>query len=72
MTTNLPGELVSVGWQSTADFLPDSPRCVLATDIEATYIAVYANGVWYDAHSDEGIDFHITHWMELPELPEAY
>jgi hypothetical protein len=33
-------------------------------------VAVYWNDVWTEAHSDTEIDSVITHWMELPEVPE--
>lgn len=57
-------------WTPAADFLPDNPRAVLATDMEAHYIAVYHDGTWWNAHTDEEIDSVITHWQELPEIPE--
>jgi hypothetical protein len=25
---------------------------------------------WYEAFTGEETDSHITHWMELPEVPE--
>jgi hypothetical protein len=50
--------------------LPGNARCVLATDLEAHFVAVYWNDVWTEAHSDTEIDSVVTHWMELPEVPE--
>lgn len=48
---------------------PASPRCVLATDMEAHYVAVFEDDKWVNAHTSEEIDSVITHWMELPEVP---
>jgi hypothetical protein len=41
----------------------------LATDIEAHFVAIYEDGAWVEAGTSEPIDSHITHWMELPEVP---
>ena len=49
--------------------LPGNMRCVLATDIEAHFVAIYEDGAWVEAGTSEPIDSHITHWMELPEVP---
>lgn len=64
-------------WIPADKSLPGNPRCVLATDGECYYLACYSEkGTmdflpgWNDARSDEGIDYVITHWMELPEVPE--
>lgn len=56
-------------WIPADKELPGNARCVLATDIEAHFIAVYWNDVWTNAHTSEEIDSVITHWMELPEVP---
>jgi hypothetical protein len=63
-------DLVSIGWTRAADFLPDTPRCVLATDTESHFVAIWHEGVWSNAATDEEIDSVVTHWQELPELPE--
>jgi hypothetical protein len=67
-------------WIPADKELPGNPRCVLATDGECHLIAVYtppdmfvdrldiAPG-WSNAHTEEEIDSVITHWMELPEVP---
>ena len=65
-------------WIPADKELPGNPRCVLATDGECHFIAVYqafedsefvgAAG-WSNAHTGEEIDSVITHWMELPEVP---
>jgi hypothetical protein len=62
-------EALILDWQSGA--YPDSIRVVLATDGESVYVATFdtLNG-WEDAHTVEPIDYHITHWCELPELPD--
>lgn len=77
--------LVAIGWTRAADFLPDTPRCVMATDGECHFVAVFETmtrpgrgkeignspqGTWFEAHTAEEIDSVITHWQELPELPE--
>lgn len=64
-------DMVALGWQEAASWLPETPRCVLATDLECHFIAVFQDGKWFEAHSDEEIDSVITHWQELPEVPEA-
>jgi hypothetical protein len=56
-------------WIPADKELPGNARCVLATDLEAHFVAVYWNDVWTEAHSDTEIDSVITHWMELPEVP---
>ena len=68
-------------WIPADKELPGNPRCVLATDGEAHFIAVYdhegemANRAilmgrkWYEAFTGEETDSVITHWMELPEVP---
>jgi hypothetical protein len=59
-------------WTPADRELPDNPRCVLATDGEAHFVAIImADGEWQNAHTDEPIDSVITHWMELPEIPQA-
>ena len=64
-------------WVPTEKEMPGNPRCVLATDGEAHFIAIYAPDDcmdiapgWSNAHTEESIDSVITHWMELPEVPE--
>ena len=61
-------------WIPAAKELPGNPRCVLATDGEAHFIACYEAmcadpAGWSNAHTSEEIDSVITHWMELPEMP---
>ena len=46
--------------------LPDTPRCVQATDEESHFIACWENGEWINVHTEEPIDSHITAWAELP------
>jgi hypothetical protein len=64
-------------WIPADKELPGNPRCVLATDGECHFVAVYeipSQGIvysaWINAHTGDEIDSHITHWMELPEVPE--
>jgi hypothetical protein len=57
-------------WVPAEKYFPDTPRCVLATDLEAHFVAVYEDEQWSNAHTSEQIDSVITHWMELPEVPE--
>ena len=56
-------------WIPADKELPGNMRCVLATDIEAHFVAIYEDGAWVEAGTSEPIDSHITHWMELPEVP---
>lgn len=65
-------------WIPADKELPGNQRCVLATDGECHFIACYeTNGTdfhgkdcdWVNAHTSEAIDSYITHWMELPEVP---
>ena len=68
-------------WIPADKELPGNPRCVLATDTEAHYIAVCEGAgdlsnqppsdkrKWVEAFTGEEIDSVITHWMELPEVP---
>lgn len=58
-------------WIEVAAWLPSSPRCVLATDLEAHFIATWDGTEWVNAWTDEPIDSHVTHWMELPQPPQA-
>jgi len=57
-------------WIPADKELPGNARCVLATDLEAHFVAVYWNDVWTEAHTSEEIDSVITYWQELPEVPE--
>jgi hypothetical protein len=66
-------------WIPADKELPGTPRCVLATDGEMVCVAVYESGEsmdydsirgWSNACTNEEIDSVITHWMELPEVPE--
>ena len=65
-------------WIPADKELPGNPRCVLATDGECHFIACFEVatktsdthlGQWSNAHTGEEIDSVITHWMELPEVP---
>lgn len=57
-------------WTPERDFLPDDCRDVLATDGEGIFVAYLQSQVWKDKQTEEEIDSVITHWQELPELPE--
>ena len=70
-------------WIPVADALPDSCRCVLCSDSECTYLGVYSRKEiiwtpadegtdgWQDAQTEQPFDSIITHWMELPPVPET-
>jgi hypothetical protein len=55
-------------WVPADKELPGNAHCVLATDLEAHFIACYDGDTWENAHTSEPIDSVITHWMELPEV----
>ena len=57
-------------WVSADKWLPMGPHCVLATDLECHFIAVWDGTEWCNAWTDEAIDSVVTHWMELPDPPE--
>ena len=60
-----------------AQFVPDSPRCVLVTDGEGWFVAVYEEewpggpAEWEDAATEDIFDSVILGWMELPDAAEA-
>jgi len=69
-------------WLEAEEFLPKTPRVVLATDGEGVWTAVYDPGLaramaesgvienaWTDAQTEEPFDSVITHWRECPEPP---
>jgi len=56
-------------WIDAGKWLPMGPHCVLATDMETHFIAVWDGIEWSNAWTDEAIDSFITHWMELPDPP---
>jgi hypothetical protein len=56
-------------WIPADKELPGNMRCVLATDMECHFIGIYEDEQWINAHTSDQIDSHITHWMELPEVP---
>jgi hypothetical protein len=56
-------------WTDAAKWLPMGPHCVLATDLECHFIAVWDGTDWCNAWTDEPIDSIVTHWMELPDMP---
>jgi hypothetical protein len=37
--------------------------------MEAYYVAVFEGDTWINAHTSLEFDSVITHWMELPEVP---
>ena len=59
----------TLDWQ--AGPYPDTMRVVLATDGESMYVATYTKeDGWQDAYSGEPVDYYITYWCEVPELPQ--
>lgn len=63
-------------WHDCQIALPNTPRIVIATDNDGTYMAVYeadphlpAN-TWNCAATGDEFDSIITHWMECPDPPE--
>jgi hypothetical protein len=63
------GSVVS-DWIPADKELPGTSRCVLVTDLEGHFIACYEDDTWVVAYTGDPIDSHVTHWMELPEVPE--
>ena len=57
-------------WIDASMWLPKGTHEVLATDLEGWFIACYQDGEWTDME-DVPFDSEITHWMELPEIPEG-
>jgi hypothetical protein len=57
-------------WIPARNELPGNMRCVLATDMECHFIAIYEGDKWICATTSDEIDSYVTHWMELPEVPE--
>lgn len=57
-------------WIEAEKWLPGT-MSVLATDLECIWIATYDGDVWRDAE-DEPIDSCVTHWMDLPDLPDNF
>ncbi len=52
-------------WIPVTERVPDTPRCVLATDLEGHVVACFENDQWIAANNEEELDTHITHWQEL-------
>jgi hypothetical protein len=57
-------------WVIAAKWSPMGPHEVLATDGECIFVAWNDHGQWLNRDTEEEIDSVITHWMELPELPD--
>ena len=57
-------------WTDASMWSPPDMRCVLATDMEAHFIACLEGGHWVEVYTEAPIESIITHWMELPEIPE--
>ena len=55
-------------WVPTADVLSPGAHEVLCSDLEGIWIGTYNADEW--RHDDEPVDVVVTHWQELPELPE--
>jgi hypothetical protein len=66
-------------WIPADQFLPNTPRIVLATDGEGIFTAVCETGAdrcftdhveWFNASTDDGFDSVIIAWMEAPLPPD--
>ncbi len=57
-------------WTDASLWSPPDMRCVLATDMEAHFIACFDGEEWTEVFTEEPIGSVITHWMELPAPPE--
>lgn len=58
-------------WIDASKWLPQGPHEVLATDGEGWFIACLQGSEWWLHELDEPCDSEVTHWMELPEIPEV-
>lgn len=58
-------------WIDATKWLPQGPHEVLATDGEGWFIACLQGSEWWLHELDEPCDSEVTHWMELPEIPEV-
>ena len=56
-------------WIPVEDALPTNPYEVLVTDGEGAWLGYYLGGTWYQDH--EPSDSVVTHWREIPELPQV-
>lgn len=68
---SLRKQVLAASWVDASKFLPMGPHEVLATDGEGWFIACLQGSEWWLHELDEPCDSEITHWMELPELPEV-
>jgi hypothetical protein len=57
-------------WVDASKWLPQGPHEVLATDGESWFVACLQGSEWWLHELDEPCDSVVTHWMELPELPQ--
>lgn len=57
-------------WVDASKWLPQGPHEVLATDGENWFVACLQGSEWWMHELDEPCDSVVTHWMELPEIPE--
>lgn len=55
-------------WVPADSLVPMGPHDVLCTDLEFIWVGIYENDEW--KRDDLPVDAVVTHWMELPELPE--
>ena len=58
-------------WVDAEKWLPMGPHEVLATDGEGWFIACRQGSEWWLHELDEPCDSEVTHWMELPAIPEV-
>jgi len=61
---------MKANWISCEDDLPDDSREVLCTDLCGWFIGCYENNEWTCHATGYAFDSVITHWAELPALPE--
>lgn len=62
-------QVVMSEWVSVKDRLPDNNRMVLMTDLTDMATGNLENNKWW-VFSRDFPCMTITHWMELPNLPE--
>lgn len=71
-TADLCGDKVPSPWISVKERLPeDFDTKVVWTDRGILYLATFTGMRWYTSGGEYIRDEEVTHWMQLPDLPEV-